>query len=324
MTTNLTIPRGLALLSIPLACLAAGAPAGSPPETKPYTLFMGADFEVQHQKEFYRAHGVHEGSLVIKVGDKDVLVSMSRGPVNMKVDQELKLTEASATVQELKSERAYTPANDPVRKFRREQTGGASHLQSNAAEIQSFNAQGAANRAQVSGAPAGVVAQVQASAAGASANFSSALAGENSSINDTGAQAGRMQDELAKKLFDAMDVTFQVSSPKPLSSPYVVILAEYREHNEKPGAAHNWIYAQELAPISSEPRKVHILQGGLPQGFELLKLQLHLYNRGRELATNVADKQVALTREEAVQYLLIDYLGSHKGRRCRRPRRWAG
>ena len=325
MTTILNIPRNLALLSVRLAGLAAGlglavrgpataaeAPDATKPETKPYTLFMGVDIEVQYQKDFYRAHAVHDSSLVVKVGDKDILVPMNRGPVNMKVDQELKLTESFATLQELKSERAYTRAADPLLKFQREQPGNAGAA---AADLADNNA--VANSAAYSSAlsnprvPAGQVAELGIAAG--KANAAAVNARMQSDFDSPAYYAGKMASELARQEFNAMEVTFQASSPKPLTSPYVVIVAQYREKDEKPGAAHNWIYAQELPAIGPEPRKVHILQGGLPPGFELLKLQLHLYNRGRELATNVADKQVALTRDEAVQYLLIDYLGSHKG-----------
>ena len=110
-----------------------------------------------------------------------------------------------------------------------------------------------------------------------------------------------------------MEVTFEVSAEQPLASPYVVILAQYHELNAPPGTSRNWIYAKALEPIDSKPRKVRILQGGFPRGFELEKFQVHLYNRGQELATNVADKRVPLTRDEAFQYMLIDYVSSHKG-----------
>jgi len=93
----------------------------------------------------------------------------------------------------------------------------------------------------------------------------------------------------------------------------VVVVAQYREPNKPPGALHSWIYARALEPIDSKPRKVRIVQGGFPQGFELEKFQVHLFEHGEELATNVADKRVPLTRDEAFQYVLIDYVSSHKG-----------
>ena len=96
-------------------------------------------------------------------------------------------------------------------------------------------------------------------------------------------------------------------------NPYVVIVAQYHDSDEAKGTAHNWIYAKELDPIDRTPRKVTIRKGGFPQGFELEGFQVHLYDRGRELATNVAERRMTLTRDEAFKYVLLEYLAAHKG-----------
>jgi hypothetical protein len=299
-------------LCMVLASLSSGAPAGAEAEARTHTLFMGADFDVQSNKVFHRVQDVSGGSFVIKVNGEEVLVPMNQAPVEFRIQQSLKLTENSATIGDLKGERAYSPANDPVKKFVREQPGGASHLQSSQAAMGSTMAQRDLGIAKSSGSPANIVAQVQQQANSVSASYSSALSAEGSDFNNVGSYSAKLQEELAKKLFDAMDVTFEVASPQPLNSPYVVIVAQYRERDERPGIAHNWIYARTLEPIDSKPRKVRLLQGGLPPGFELLNFKLHLYDRGQELATNVADKRVPLTRDEAFLYLKIDYVSSHK------------
>ena len=299
-------------LCMVLASLSSGAPAGAEAEARTHTLFMEADFDVQSNKVFHRVRDVSGGSFVIKVNGEEVLVPMNQAPVEFRIQQSLKLTENSATIGDLKGERAYSPANDPVKKFVREQPGGASHLQSSQAAMGSTMAQRDLGIAKSSGSPANIVAQVQQQANSVSASYSSALSAEGSDFNNVGSYSAKLQEELAKKLFDAMDVTFEVASPQPLNSPYVVIVAQYRERDERPGIAHNWIYARTLEPIDSKPRKVRLLQGGLPPGFELLNFKLHLYDRGQELATNVADKRVPLTRDEAFLYLKIDYVSSHK------------
>jgi hypothetical protein len=316
-------PAGFSGLILPLAAILAIAPSLSaatldPAATEPktHTLFMGADFDVQLKRSFYRVRDVSGGSVVIRVNDEEVRLPMNEGPVNMKVVQSLKLTKTSAVIVDLKGDRAYTPATNPVRKFLREQPGGAAHLRANQAQIQSYTAQQGVAGARNSGAPAAVsasiVAQAEQQAATAGNNFSSALAAEGSDANSIGTYSAKMEEELAKQLFDAVAVTFEVSSPQPLDHPYVVIVAQYRERDEKLGAAHNWIYARALEPIDPKPRKIRLLQGGLPPGFELLKFKLHLYDRGREIATNVAENRVPLTREEAFQYLKIEYITGHK------------
>jgi hypothetical protein len=118
---------------------------------------------------------------------------------------------------------------------------------------------------------------------------------------------------IEEGMFDAMDLAFEVSSEKPLDDPYVMIVVQYRALDARPGQVGNWIYARALKPIGHEPLKVHVEQGGFPRGFELQGFQVHLYNQGEEIATNVAPKRMALTREEAFQYVVIDYVSHNKG-----------
>jgi hypothetical protein len=276
---------------------------------------MGADLDVQLNKVAYHVLDVSGGSFVIKVDGKDLLVPMYEGPVSLRVAHSLKLTEACASIADLKGERAYTPGNDPVRKYMAQQ--GQAVASQDAIAIAGWNvvyAQRMANanaRAAAAGQEGGF--PVGSDLAAAQRQYNAVNAAALSDFGNNSALVGKMQSELDQGLFDAMDISFKVSTEKPLNSPYVVVVAQYREPNKPPGALHSWIYAKALEPIDSKPRTVRILQGGFPQGFELEKFQVHLYNRGQELATNVADKRVPLTRDEAFQYVLIDYVSSHKG-----------
>jgi hypothetical protein len=40
---------------------------------------------------------------------------------------------------------------------------------------------------------------------------------------------------------------------------------------------------------------------------------VHLYNKGQEIATNVSSNRAELTREEAFEYVKMEYLGAHRG-----------
>jgi hypothetical protein len=232
---------------------------------------------------------------------------MNEGPVSLRVEHSLKLTEASAAIAELKGERAYTPGNDPQRIYGAKQAAFAGyspdimHLSQAIVSAASGPTSGAPGTAQHN--PVTSPEQLSYNAAPQSGQ----------DLNSSDFYARKMQDELAKGLFDAVEISFEVSAEKPLNSPYVVVIAQYREHNTPPGASHHWIYAKALEPVDSKPRRVRFVQGGFPQGFQLEKFQVHLYDRGQELATNVAGKRVPLTRDEAFQYVLINYVSSHKG-----------
>jgi hypothetical protein len=111
---------------------------------------------------------------------------------------------------------------------------------------------------------------------------------------------------------DAMDVTFDIRSGRPLQNPYVVTMTKFRVNGSKPGLVQNMVYARSLHPIDEHLSHVHFIEEGFPFGYELIDFQLHIYNRGEEIATNVASNRVELTRDEAFEYVRMEYLGSHK------------
>jgi hypothetical protein len=132
------------------------------------------------------------------------------------------------------------------------------------------------------------------------------------------AQSGQAGSDLSiggKKVltdgFDAMEVAFEVSSGRRLNSPYVVTLTRFHPKGARPGFVQNLVYAKSLHPIDAHATKIHILEGGFPPGFEVQDFQLHLYERGDEVATNVSQKRVPLTSDEAFEYVKMEYVGAH-------------
>ena len=287
-------------------------PAGAT-EAKTHTLFMGADVSVEYNKTFYRVQSVVEGAVVINVAGKEVQVAADWSKVKLKVDRELKLTGTSASVVNLKGERAYTPGNDPWENYQKGLVQAeVLHGESAFAQRVAQDSRLSIEMEHVSQDPTGAGAAAHAKA------LAKAVTKEKAAINagiGQGESTVRMGIELeGQEAFDAMRVTFEISAETPLSDPYVVILGQYHEKNDKPGTVANWFYAQPIPALNNEARKVKILAGGLPPGFEIDNFQVHFYNRGREIATDVAPKRVALTREEAHTYALIEYLGSNKGK----------
>jgi hypothetical protein len=117
---------------------------------------------------------------------------------------------------------------------------------------------------------------------------------------------------LRKTGLDAMEVEFDISSEKHLYNPYIVTMTKFHSSGGKPGMVRNLIYAEALHPIDSHPLHVHLVEGGFPFDFEVIDFQIHIYDRGVEIATNLADKRVELTREEAFDYVKFEYIGAHK------------
>ena len=65
--------------------------------------------------------------------------------------------------------------------------------------------------------------------------------------------------------------------------------------------------------MDAKPRKVALYQTPFPEGFHLRNYTIALYGNGQEVATNLSDTKMELTRDEAYQYIFVDYLSTHKG-----------
>jgi hypothetical protein len=116
---------------------------------------------------------------------------------------------------------------------------------------------------------------------------------------------------IATRGFDAMDVEFDIRSAKPLHNPYVVTMTKFRTSDAKQGMIQNLVYAEALHPIDEHLSHVHFTEAGFPFNYELIDFQLHIYNQGEEVATNIAANRVELTRDEAFEYIKSEYIGSH-------------
>jgi hypothetical protein len=118
-------------------------------------------------------------------------------------------------------------------------------------------------------------------------------------------------DKLATKGLDAMDIEFDIRSSKPLHNPYVVTMTRFKTPGTRPGMVQNLVYAQALHPIDEHLTHVHFTEEGFPFNYELVDFQMHIYNRGEEVATNISADRVELTRDEAFEYVKMEYIGAH-------------
>ncbi|HEY1848539.1 MAG TPA: hypothetical protein VGG37_05005 [Opitutaceae bacterium] len=136
---------------------------------------------------------------------------------------------------------------------------------------------------------------------------------ENAAAGAAGAAANGNEPagKIASGGLDALDVQFDIRSSKPLHNPYVVTMTRFRAPGSRPGVVQNLVYAKSINPIDEHLSHVKFSEEGFPFDYELVDFQLHLYNQGVEVATNVAQDRVELTREEAFEYVKMEYVGSH-------------
>jgi len=319
---------GLRLLAAAAAILAlrasAGAAEGAPPA---YNLFEGTSLSVGQKGELHPVWDVEGGEWVVRIAGQPVMVTSKDGPVGMKMSQGLMLTETSATIAGLKADPAYTRANDPYLKFTQGMSKAAADTAGSDSAASASTATMAAamsqtertDSSQPSNAPAGSSGSSNSSSeAGIAANAAAAATAQNEAATSVGsvpvvAAGPKTVYDSNGERYDAMDVTFEVSSAKPLEQPYIVLIGQFHDRTAPEGVLQNWIYAQAVERIDSSPKKIHILRGGLPPAFEMKEFQVHLYNFGMEVATNVSPKLQVFTRDEAFDYIKSHYISSHKG-----------
>jgi hypothetical protein len=304
--------------------LSAGDPVGakkSEPE-KTHVLFMGTDLSVPRDKKYYRVEDVVGSEFKIKIGRKEFFVPTRNRATDLKVSHSLKLSGASVTLDDLQSGPGYTPGNDPVRKMIAASgaAGGAAAAQDVAQSrlVQVTTEAGiAAESAERS--PWSQEARLQAEQLKddqAATERRSAVIGHmlvHDSQNNAAFHADQMQGELAEGNYDAMEVSFKISSPVELEDPHMVVLFKFQLPEAKPGEEGMVIHAKALDPIGPKPKYIRVREGGLPRGFKFLDCTVHIYDRGGEVATNVSSKRVDLSRDEARQYLVIEHVGANRG-----------
>lgn len=316
MKTNLAARLGLLL---PALCAGLPSPvrageAAAPADGTKYVLYMGADLAVQQGKKFYAVEDVDGSEFVITVGGKSRFVRTRLQANNLKVDRALKLAPVSVRLDDLQGGPGYTPANDPRHKFNA-RSGAASGAVA-ASDLATYNVtEITATLEQVKNSPVPWKEREQQLTVELDKEQ-----GRQSEVNyqqatdytSTPKMADALALELAEGNYDLVDVSFKVSSPEPLDDPYMVVLVEFAPRGAKPGETSTLIHAKALDPIGPEPKFIRVREGGMPVGFKYLRHEVHLYNRGREVATSESSKRVELSAAEARQYLVLDHLAAHK------------
>jgi hypothetical protein len=299
--------KGVAMVSLALGCLARADEMAAP---KPYILYLGADLSIERDGGLHPVRNVNGKFFVIEVNGKEVRVPMAGDAAKTALKESLKLTEASAAVANLKYKQTYTPANDP------DLDRPSSAMMSQAvldtgSPAPSSSASGAQLQNGVGMTPNQGMGSQTAASNGEGASAISSL-GQQIESGSNGFNTDR-SGAPAEGDFDAIDLSFEVSADHALPGPYMIVIVRYRDPKGKPDAEYNWIHAERIDPITSKPEKIHFTGAGFSLGYQIESVQVHIYQGGVEVATNVSPKRMALSRDQAFMYLTFDYLNSHKG-----------
>jgi hypothetical protein len=304
---------------------------------KTHTLFMGADFAVSLGGDLYPVRDVVGASWVLMIGGQEKLISTKESSTKVKVTPDLKLSEGSASIVAFSRMRSYSFANDPnviITKRLLKSGMTTAMLEGVAQDARSYSdtvgnyALGAAQVAADSDKQFGEVALMNLAKVNFKSTLSPAGKGVGGTNQDAAMKYGAQQEAVANgnaksegeglgpattRGLDALNVDFTISSAKPLYNPYVVTMTRLHPNGAKPGVVQNHIYAEALNPIGVQPLRVHIVEEGFPYDYEIVDFQLHIYNRGVEVATSISADKVDLTRDEAFEYVKMEYVSAHRG-----------
>ncbi|MGA2016106.1 MAG: hypothetical protein ABSH26_04065 [Opitutaceae bacterium] len=285
---------------------------------KSHTLFMGADLSVGVDNQICAVRDVSGSSWVVDVNGRPTTVSAVSGPIDLRITPSLKLTEVSATITELSGTPAYSFGKDPsttmtraLVKTAQDNVGYTAAV--NQAQATVIQAQNLAQYTTATNNLHGPVLQPYSmGASNASAQVSRVENELEEAAGGPGADLELVGDRGLAQGCDALDVAFRISSEHRLDHPYVVIVTEFHRKDAGPARFQRLVFAKALNPIDSHPASVHFVEEGFPPAFEMRKFEVHLYNRGSEVATSVSPKRVELTRDEAFEYVKMEYISAHK------------
>ena len=136
---------------------------------------------------------------------------------------------------------------------------------------------------------------------------SSAIDAEIQTQLDAQFYANASQVEFDKK--SALVISATVSAPTPITGAYGVAIARVRLNGE----LNDLILFSDLEPLGPEPRQIRIRKENLPLDLQVQTVDLHLFREGHELVSNRSPHQFPLTREEAIDYVVLAHTTANRG-----------
>lgn len=301
----------------------AAEPVGAVPKEAPKThvLFMGADISVEQGRALHPLVDATDYALIVRMDDKPLEVPHRR-VTDIRIKDVLKLSDASVRIDGQKAERAYAEGSDPFDDLVRSSALKAGEtavadlaLRERVGADMSVGMAGAALASAGNPEDRAAAAQSLAQAQGRQAAAEQAV---TQAYQGSGSGTGlleRQQAAAGADMFDAIRFAFEIHSDRDLMRPYYALVAVIREKDSRTKEAFKWTYVKPLGPIAAGgSRKVRALQGGLPPGYVLESWEVHVYDGGEELATNLSRKRVEVTAEEAQEFQIIEHIANNRGR----------
>lgn len=292
------------------------ADAATAAEPRDYVLFVGLDVTVERQGVTYRLEDVAGGNARLRTADQTLAVPVRRLE-GLGTVRETVVTTQTAQLGELRLSTGFSAGSDPTREAMRHEGAMANWATENANRVASAEATmetAGTNPTGFEGDPSLDRQIRQERVAQATERLQSAV---KDSVSEVGGPTYLASTAAAPGapnagMHDSLEVSVDVSAPVPVANAYAVLLSVLRlpQAPQTPGMS---IAVRDLPALTAQPRRVTLTVDNLPRGFTTDRCEVHVYHAGRELATNLSEKRIALTRAEAFQYLVLRHAMDHAG-----------
>ena len=307
---------------------------GHAQEAKDYRLFVGVDLLVPQEGAPLPVESLkRRQAIVIRDNHLDQVPLTEIGAFSWA--HSTKVSRAPVTIDGLQSERAFTLKNDAAMKWMNAQNNITAYQQERAAYTQMEAAM--ADRLSAAPARANQIFAANERAAGrqlignASGPQGDGQAGITSlattdwateaqeafelnldqldAASDTTVFADKTLGAMTDARYDVMELKFAISSREPIADAYVVIMGSIKLPDEETDGVVT--FHHNVGRVGPEPRKITVRKTGFPPGFDINEVKLHVYAHGKELGTNLSEKNIAMTRQQAREFLLLSHLSEH-------------
>lgn len=295
------------LLALTLSTAGAQPSVSSrPAPDRDYRLFVGLNLEVGQNKEYAVIEGYVNNRIRTHLSPD--LVSL-RSVDDMRFTYTPKLSRNPIEVKNLSATQIASTANAALDAMRNQQA--LQDFQSHQASMMLRELDQFVSDAESGGGVDQELLQQQiAQRQSEITNFSSAIdkITDQQALTERMANPGRAGEEGVPS---ALLITAKVTSPTPVADAYIIGIARV---STEESVGNDVVFFDRVARLDQKPRDIRIVKEGLPGKFKVLDVKIHIYRNGQELVTDLSEKQFALTRDEALEYLALERVANNRGK----------
>ena len=278
---------------------------------KDHVLFVGTDLAVKEGGAFYQVVGATRDALKIEKDHRLENVRLDQG-ASVRISKGVKLSNLSATIGNLRTDsvdRVAAKAQLAAMRTMMVMTDMASDSEDSLQSGIILADQGTSINPDLTFDPKGTREWIASVRGGARDAYSNGIP-DLHRMADEGST--HLRESLARKGEPEVELTFDVSSPEPIEHPYLIVVANYASE-AKPDQIARQVSARAFDKIGQHARHVTMSHAASLNGLPFKKFDIALFAGGQEVATNLSEKRMPLTTDEAYQFFFIDYLSAHKG-----------